>query len=186
MKGRGRLSDSEVKIIKGSYIWSVDEIANAGIWHYRLRRRWMTTLLAVALLLVVGSRIALAIIAKENLSLELGFMLVLLLIPFFFFLMPVILRLMIRLNFSRRPENGKKVALTISAEAVIIDMEESIPVTYRWDALERVVKTPQGLLCYPAAAMQVWIPFKAFASATEVEQLTEFARQNLATYKEIR
>ncbi len=179
------MSDSEVKIIKGSYTWSVDEIANAGIWHYRLRRRWMTTLVAVALLVVVGSRIALAIIAKENLSLELGFMLVLLLIPFFFFLMPVILRLMIRLNFSHRPEIGKKVALTISTEAVIIDMEESIPVTYRWDALERVVKTPQGLLCYPRIAIQVWIPFKAFASTADVEQVIGFARQDPAKYKEI-
>ena len=164
----------------------MDEIANAGIWHYRLRRRWMTTLLAVALLLVVGSRIALAIIARENLSLELGFMLVLLLIPFFFFLMPVILRLMIRINFSKRPEMGRKVTLTISSEAVIIDMEESIPVTYRWDALERVVKTPQGLLCYPTTAIQVWIPFKAFASAAEVEQLIGFARHDPAKYKEIR
>jgi hypothetical protein len=175
----------EDKVLEGVYEWSADEVARAGMWHYRSHNRWMGRWLAVVLLIVVCARLILAIVNHEPFSVEIGFMLLLLVIALLSLLIPLIVKATIRMNSSKRPEQGKTVTLRVSTKEITIEMDGFPTTTYGWDKLQKVVQTRDGLLCYANDASYQWLPFHAFNKA-DADTLLEFARQYPEKLKEIR
>jgi hypothetical protein len=100
-------------------------------------------------------------------------------------LLPLVVRAMIRLNFARRPEQGKAVTLRVSAKKIIIETEGFRTSTDLWDKLEKVVQTREGLLCYTSIGVYHWLPFTAFKQE-DANTLIEFARQYPEKLRETR
>jgi len=172
-------------VVEGSYVWSADEISRAGMWHYRTNNRWMGRWLAIILLLVAAARLILALIDHEPISLEIGFILLLMVIALLSLLLPLVVRTMIRLNFARRPEQGKTVILRVSAKKIIIETEGFRTTMDLWEKLEKVVQNREGLLCYTSIGVYHWLPFNAFKKENG-NALLEFARQYPEKLRETR
>ncbi len=173
------------KVLEGSYVWSADEIARAGMWQYRANNRWMGRWLAIILILVAGARLILAVIDHEPISLEIGFVLLLMVIALSSLLLPQVVRAVIRLNFAKRPEQGKTVTLRVDAKKIVIETEGFPATTDIWDKLEKIVQTREGLLCYTSIGVCRWLPFNAF-EPEDASALLEFARQYPEKLKETR
>jgi len=174
----------EDRVLEGSYIWSADEIARAGMWHYRANNRWMGRWLAIILLLVAAARLILAIIGHEALSIEIGFIILLLVVALLSLFLPFVVRMMIKMNFARRPEQGKNVSLRVSAKKIIIETEGFRTTTDEWNKLEKIVQTREGLLCYASIGVYHWLPFSAFKQEDSAA-LIEFARQYPEKMKDV-
>jgi hypothetical protein len=173
------------KILKGSYVWSAKEVSRAGVAHYRARNRWMGCWLAIILFIVATARLFLALMSHEPLSVEIGFVCLLLVIALFSLLLPLFVSLTIRLNFSRRPEQGKKVSLEVDGKKFIIDIEGLRTTAVEWETLNRIVQAREGLLCYVDAGTYHWLPFDAFTLEGR-EQLLVFAGHYAEKFKDIR
>jgi hypothetical protein len=175
----------EEKTLEGSYVWSAEEIARAGMWHYRANNRWMGRWLAIILLLVAGARLILAVVNHEPISIEIGFVSLLMVIALLSLLLPQFVRMMIRLNFSRRPEQGKTVTLRVSEKKIVIETKDFRSTTDFWNTLQKIVQTREGLLCYTSLGIYHWLPFSAF-KASDAGKLLEFARKYPEKLKETR
>jgi hypothetical protein len=176
---------TEDRVLEGSYIWSADEIARAGMWHYRANNRWMGRWLAIILLLVAAARLILAVIGHEAISLEIGFIILLLVIALLSLLLPFIVRMMIKMNFARRSEQGKTVTLRVTAKKIIIETEGFRTTTDEWDKLEKIVQTREGLLCYASIGVYHWLSYSAF-KPEEKSTLIDFAKLYPEKLKEAR
>jgi hypothetical protein len=172
------------KVLEGSYVWSADEIARAGMWHYRANNRWMGRWLAIILFLVAAVRLILAVIDHEAISLEIGFIILLMFIALLSLLLPVVVRMMIKMNFAKRLEQGKTVTLRVSSRKIIIETEGFRTTTDLWDKLEKIVQTREGLLCYASIGVYHWLPFSAFKQE-DTAALIEFARQYPEKMKDV-
>jgi hypothetical protein len=171
--------------ILGSYKWTSDEIARAGMWHYRANNRWMGRWLAIILLLVAAARLILAVIDHEAISVEIGFIILLMVIALLSLLLPQVVRAIIRMNFAKRPEHGKTVNLQVTAKKIIIETEDFPTTTDLWDKLEKIVQTREGLLCYTSIGVYHWLPFNAFKSE-DANALLELARQYPEKLRDVR
>lgn len=175
----------EEKALEGSYVWSAEEIARAGMWHYRANNRWMGRWLAIILILVAGARLILAVVNHEPISIEIGFVSLLMVIALLSLLLPLFVRMLIRLNFSRKPEQGKTVTLRVSEKKIVIETKDFRSATEFWNTLEKIVQTREGLLCYTSLGIYHWLPFSAF-KASDAGKLLEFARKYPEKLKETR
>jgi len=172
-------------VLDGSYVWSSDEIARAGMWHYRANNRWMGRWLAIILILVAFARLILAIIDQEALSIEIGFIILLLVVALLSLLLPFVVKMMIRMNFARRPERGKTVTLTVNLKKIVIETDGFHTTTDEWGKLEKIVQTREGLLCYASIGVYHWLPFSAFKQE-DTDMLLEYARQYPEKLKDVR
>ena len=175
----------EEKVLEGSYVWSADEMATAGMWHYRANNRWMGRWLAIILLLVAAARLILAVIDHEQISIEIGFIIFLMVIALVSLLLPQVVRAIIRMNFAKRPEKGKTVTLQVMAKKIILETEGFPAITDHWDRLEKIVQTRDGLLCYPSIGVYHWLSFTAFKHE-DANTLLEFARFYPEKLKDVR
>ncbi len=173
------------KVLQGSYTWSADEIARAGMWHYRANNRWMGRWLAIILLLVAATRLILAIVGHEAISVEIGFIILLMGVALLSLLLPVVVRMMIKTNFARRPEQGKTVTLTISSKKIVIETEGFQTTTDEWVKLDKIVQTREGLLCYASIGVYRWLPFSAFKPENKAV-LVDITREYPEKLKDIR
>ena len=155
------------------------------MWHYRANNRWMGRWLAIILLLVAAVRLILAIIDHEVLSLEIGFIILLLVVALLSLLLPLVVRMMIKMNFAKRPEQGKIVTLRVTGKKIIIETESFRTTTDEWDKLEKIVQTREGLLCYASIGVYHWLPFSAFKQE-DTATLIEYARQYPEKTKDVR
>jgi hypothetical protein len=173
------------QVIEGSYPWTREEIARSGMWHFRASNRWMGRWLSIILIIVGGARLVLAILNHESITIEIGFIIVILLIALLSLSIPVLMRAIISVNFSHHPELGKQVHLQITVKEIKIEMEGSPATVFKWKDLTKVVHTRDGLLCYSGDMQYHWLPFKAFED-TAAADLLSFADQYPEKMKEVR
>jgi hypothetical protein len=127
----------------------------------------------------------LAVVNHEPISIEIGFVSLLMVIALLSLLLPQFVRMMIRLNFSRRPEQGKTVTLRVSEKKIVIETKDFRSTTDFWNTLQKIVQTREGLLCYTSLGIYHWLPFSAF-KASDAGKLLEFARKYPEKLKETR
>jgi hypothetical protein len=173
------------KVLKGTYVWSAEEVTKAGMGHYHANNRWMGRWLAIILLFLATARLIIAGVNHEPVSLEIGFVCLVLVIALLSFLIPLIVHLRIRMNFDKRPEKGKTVQLRISLTKIVSETRGFRTTTLQWDKLEKIVHTREGLLCYSNTGTYHWLPFSAFTEQAG-NQLLEYARQYPEKLRETR
>lgn len=156
------------------FIWTSDELILAQRWQLRnslkpvYRYLIYTALVAVAL---DGTRQILATPANP-----LGFFLIF--CGLFLLAFPRLLNpWLTRRQFGKRPDCGATVNWTISEEALVAESPQGSS-TITWQALHKVLFTPEGCLLYTTAPIFNWLPRHGFKEEKDFARLQEFARNN--------
>jgi hypothetical protein len=164
--------------------WTADELLRAYRYHFRHlypRALRFAANFIFALNIWIGyclarERASVAYVALGIALMALG--------VYFFVLRRAERRWMIRRQFSKRPDKDVELEWQITSEQI---QSQSVlgHSQFSWQALSKVVRTPEGVLVYPHGQMFHWLPRHGFASDADFERFIELAKQKIQRYDEV-
>ncbi|HEX2948786.1 MAG TPA: YcxB family protein [Armatimonadota bacterium] len=160
------------------YTWDIDEYLAAFSAHNRraLRRPSHIAILVCFLLIAIASIVA-GFLEKRWWRVLLGVVLLA-----YQPLSTAVVRLVLRFNYSRRPDKNRKIVWQFSPERITIESQQN-QAEFSWEALDVVVESPKGFLLYPNQEMFYWVPKAAFPNQDALASFTNIAGTKAPKYE---
>ena len=166
-------------MVSGKYTFSVDEllIANAHASKELARRGLLKLIvpLGICMLLVA---VFLLDARDAHIRIGLGMIGIYLLL----FRLPLIARLMVRRQFSKRSDQNIEIIFEASDEGMTwtTDLSHS---SFQWDLVSKARRYKDGYLIFSTPAIFHWIPNHALASRIEIEALSNTFQGHVRDYR---
>jgi hypothetical protein len=165
--------------------WTLAEVTEAARWHLRQKRSWRIRvgfcLVLAVLCAVLAWRDYERFGTLENAWLSLAGMA-------YFLLLAAFLRWFViwrmRRSFARGTGMNKEIEWRISES----ELHASTPHAaseLSWDAFNKAVLTPRGLLFYSQPLIFHWLPRHAFASEADFQAAAALARKGISVFQEL-
>lgn len=175
--------------IHARYRWTADEALRAQHFHVRhtLTRFYRPVLCTVAGFAIVAGLVLMVLSCVDRGPeprdtsgefLAAAFMIVGGLMPF---AMPSVRRWRTRRQFAMRPDRNCEVEWTIDANEISLQTPQS-RATSTWQAIMKIVATPEGFVIYKGPRMFQWLPRHAFASDADYERFDSLAHERVVKY----
>lgn len=89
-----------------------------------------------------------------------------------------------RRHFTRRPDRDQEIEWQIFPDRLVVHsgLGQS---EFKWEALAKAVRTPNGFLLYPNDRIFHWLPRHGFDDPDDFDRLSELARVKLQKFKSL-
>ena len=91
----------------------------------------------------------------------------------------------VRRNYARSASQDVEMQWLITGASLQVNSVHSTA-DIKWQAFNKAVSTPAGLLLYPQPILYHWLPRHGFADAEGYEAVIAWARQNIPAFRELR
>ena len=166
-------------MVSGRYTFSVDEllVANAHASKEQARRSLLRLIVPLGICLLL---VAVFLLDRRDAPIRLG--LGILGVYLLLFRLPLITRMVVRRQFSKRSDQDIEIAFEASDEGMTWKTDQSNS-CFRWTLVSKARRYKDGYLIFSTPVIFHWIPNHSLASQIEIEALSKLFQMHVQDYR---